>query len=760
MHYRKVNKAKLLLMLVALLALFAITIGVTFSWIEGGATYTIQTDDTNAPVKTDSVPQSVTYSGKITLDPTKSTGVIELVNYDENTNQYQNLIFSPVDSADGENFLFPVSNNDGTTAFYREAKVNDIGTKYINYDFEIADTTKKCYVAFNGEPKITAMRGNSSIDTSAFRIMIKCGDDDKYIFTTADTNKTTTVATGTGSTVQTLTAVPFTNYLNNPTTKANRLFTYEKGTTGNIEVSIWLDNGSDTSVLQGCEITIDLKLIVVAEDLKATFNAVTYNKTGIELSDGGFTGGSIKYGSTSYTQSFYKIGTSFTATAVPNTGYAFMGWYSDSACTKLISEELVLPPQSPDADVNYYAKFQERNSTVIYVEPRSGFTTYSVYAYNKDDHSDGTHHYTGTKTTLTDNWPGTSATYDSNTGYYKFEFTTTDIGTFNVIISNNGGSQYPAKNKEGLVGNLGGTYLFTADNTLVEFDPADMITLNAYGKAPGGSASVDSKSTVITRAGKTVALKATPDSGYKFIGWYKDSTYTTTIGTNYTVASQNITLTTSDAGNTYNYYAKFEEIPTLTLKTSVTPSGGGTAYAGGKTSSTVQIGSSVTLTANPASGYKFVGWYTNSACTSYTGITNHTSTTATYTVSGTANSTVTLYAKFEKSVKTVDVGVIYYLKERSTVTQVYYWCASGKTGTIDLSTLTPTEKSYSLGSSYWSNAAQKFYCYTIEVPDDVTGIKFRNGSNWYGSDVKDFTAGKINLIFEWGGSYINQQKTK
>lgn len=701
MHYRKSNKPKLLLMLVALLALFAISLGVTFSWIEGGSTYTIQSDDENEPIKTDSVPENVTYSGKITLNPSTSSGTIELINYDENTNQYQNLVFSPVSSADGENFLFPVSNNDGSTVFYREATVNDIGTKYINYDFEIADTTKKCYIAFDGEPSITAKIGNTNIDTSAFRIMIKCGEgeDDKYIFTTADTNKTTTVATGTGSTVQTLTAVPFTNYLNNPTTKANKLFTYKKGATGKIEVSVWLDDGSDTSALQGCEITIDLNLIVVA-DLKATFNAVTYNRTGTKLSNG-FTGGSIKYGSTTYTESFSKTDTSFTATAVPGSNYDFIGWYSDAACTNLVSDKAVLPTQTPDDDVTFYAKFQEISKTTIYVEPRSGFSTYSVYAYNDNDYGDDTTHY------YTDTWPGSSATLDANTGYYKLEFTTTDVGTFNVIVSDNGGSQFPGVNDEGLEGDIGGTYLFTADNTLIEFDPADMITLNAHGKAPGGSASVDSKSTVITRAGKTVALNVTPDSGYRFVGWYKDSAYTTTIGTNYTVASQNITLTTSDAGNTLNYYAKFEKIPTLTLKTSVTPSGGGTAYAGGKTTSTVQIGSSVTLTASPASGYRFAGWYTNEACTSTTGITNPTSaTSAKYTVSGTADSTVTLYAKF---IKTYTVSAV---------------AGTGGTVTVDKSTVDTG------GSAKFTATANSGYEF-VGWYTSSTGDNLKSSSNPY-----------------------------
>lgn len=641
MHYRKSNKPKLLLMLVALLVLFATSIGFTYSWIEGGATYTIQTDDENQPVKTDKVPESVTYSGKITLDPT-SGSTITLVKYDENTNQHQNLYFSPASSVDGENFLFPVSYTDGTTAFYREADINDVGTKYINFDFEIADTTKKCYVAFNGKPTITAKRGSTVVDASAFRVMIKCGEE-KYIFTTADTNKTSTVATGTGGTTASLTAVPFTSYLNNAN-KSNKLFSYAKGAKGNIEVSVWLDEGSDTSLLEGCEITIDMSLIVVAENITANFRAVTYDKTGTKLS-AGFTGGNIRRGSTIHTSNFSVTGTTFTATAEPKDGYNFIGWYSDSACTKLISNELVLPTQTPDTDVNYYAKFQQRNATTIYVEKRSGFSTYSVYAYSKPDGT--THHYTGS-------WPGTAAALDSKTGYYKLEFTTTDVGTFNVIISNNGAEsgRYPAANVEGLEGTIGGTYLFTSDNTLIEFDPADMITVKAYGSS-GGSGTVDGTSSVITRPGKTIALKATADSGYKFVGWYSDENFTTPI-TNSTTASQNITLTAADAGKTLTYHAKFEKIPTLTLKTSVTPTGGGSAYVNSNTSISAQIGSSVKLSASSASGYKFVGWYTNSACTTTTGITNPTSaTSATYTVSGTANSTVTLYAKFEKSAKII-----------------------------------------------------------------------------------------------------------
>ncbi len=109
--------------------------------------------------------------------------------------------------------------------------------------------------------------------------------------------------------------------------------------------------------------------------------------------------------------------------------------------------------------------------------------------------------------------------------------------------------------------------------------------------------------------------------------------------------------------------------------------------------------------------------------------------------------------------KTLRVGVIYYLKERNTINQVYYWTDTGN-GTINLADLTPTEKNYSVGSSYWTGTAQKFYCYEITVPEDVVGIKFKNSSNqWFGGDVKNFEDGKIDLIFEYSNVYHNYRTT-
>lgn len=640
MIQNKTSKKQMIMSIVALILIFLIGVGVTYSWIEGGTTYSMQTEKTG-DVKTNDVADSLSYRGPVTLNPNSSNPELSLLDYDKNTNQQQTLFFSPVYSSNGQTFTFPVPDSEGAVSSYRSATTNDIGTKFINFDFDVK-ATKKCYLAFSKAPTITATKSGSTIaDTSAFRIMISNGTT-SHFFSTASSNQTTTVVTNTSGSTATLTAKPFANYINT-SDKSNKLFEYDKNAEGNIEVSIWLDAGADSAKLQGCSVSIDIQLIVVASDLTANFSAVTFNKAGTRVTDG-FTGGSITQGGSSHTSAFEVIGTSFSATAVPkNSSYEFIGWYSDIDCTKLITDSTTLS-HTPDDDISYYAKFQEVNKTIIYVEKRSGFSTYSVYAYQKVN---------GVATQFTGDWPGTAGTLDSTTGFYKLEFITPKTGNFNVIISNNGASQYPASGAEGLEGTLGGTYIFTADNKLEEFDPADMITFKTSVTPSGGgtatvsgvTANLSNKTSLKIRSGDSVTLKATPASGYKFVGWYKNSACTTTINSSYATASQTVTVT-GTAGGTVTYYAKFEKIPVLTVNTSVTPSGGGTATVNSVTSTSVQTGTSVTLKATPASGYEFVGWYTNSGCTTTIG-TNYSSASTTYTVSGSDGATVTLYAKFK-----------------------------------------------------------------------------------------------------------------
>lgn len=730
MNSKKTDKKQILLSVVALLVILLVGVGVTFSWIEGGTTYSMETEH-NEAVNTGSVPESVKFSGKVILNPDTSTSKLSLTDYDETSNQsHQSLYFAPVSSADGQNFYFPTAYGEsGQPVSYRESTTNDIGTKYINFDFDI-EAASKCYLAFNGKPTITATKSGSTVaDTSAFRIMITDGDI-THIFSTADTEQTSTVVTDVNGTTTTLTTETFDSYLRNENTK-NRLFkkSYDADATGNIKVAVWLDSdAAQDSDLFGCEVTIDLNLIVDQPKYLLSFDAVTYTNADVKETNG-FKGGSITQGGTSHSSAFtYGVveGSSFTAKAVPATNYEFVGWYSDAECTTKLTTSTSLT-KTPTSDTSYYAKFKEKpkytisvgtytvpsgtggtvtvggsgttyegyqdttttikatassgysflgwytdstcsgtkysgstsvevdideenvtyyakfaknytiniytvtdgitggdggyvnigatptavsastttyygksvnlyalandgyelkdiqdssdksigtkyptsvtvtgaenyyayfeklpaSTTTIYVQPRSGYSTYSIWAYQKVGTT--TTHYSG------DTWPGNSAALDSTTGYYKYEFTTTDTGTFNVVISNNGGSQYPASGVEGLEGTLGGTYLFTSDNKLIEFNPDDMITVKVTATPSSyGTVTVNGGSSAKILSGDSVTLTATPSTGYDFVGWYTNSGCTTKIDSTYEDPSKTYTVTAT-AGSTVTYYAKFKQ---------------------------------------------------------------------------------------------------------------------------------------------------------------------------------------------------------
>lgn len=158
-------------------------------------------------------------------------------------------------------------------------------------------------------------------------------------------------------------------------------------------------------------------------------------------------------------------GENVTVTASAYSGYKFAGWYKDIDCTKeYFAQDNAKSEQTLKVTegITLYAKFElgtTESTTTIYFEPRNGFSTYNAYVY-----SDSGTEYSG-------KWPGTSATLDSDTGYYKYEFKTSDKGKFRVIVSNGSGAQYPSD--RGLEGTIGKTYLFKSDSpkTLDEYVP-------------------------------------------------------------------------------------------------------------------------------------------------------------------------------------------------------------------------------------------------------------------------------------------------
>lgn len=892
MNSKKSNIKQILLSVAALLVIVLVGAGITYSWIEGGTTYSIQTEN-KGDVKTGEKPASTTtYNGTITLDPS-STNKVQLTDYDKNSNLAQDLFFSPVSSKDGINFFFPTTfDANGNATSYRKSNTNDIGTKFINYNFDVK-ATKKCYLSFDGAPIITATKSGTTVsDTSAFRIMLKSGNE-SVIVTTADSAKQSTVVTSEAGATSTLTAQPAKDYTHSETT-VNKLFDYEAGETENLEVSVWLDGETASSDLLGSDVVTNFNLIVDQEKVTVGFDAITYTNTGALVSDGtSFTGGKIKVDSTTYGQQFskqYVIDSTVSATAVANTGYKFVGWYSDEACTKLITSSTALS-QTATEDTKYYAKFQEKpkytitvatktlpsgtggtvtvngsgttytgyqdttttiratassgykfagwytdaactgtvysssasatvtitanktyyakflktysvtlgiktdgtvggsggtvqidggtastsvtktvdynasvtlsaspntgydfkgiykadgtlvtslstitqqitttttyyahfekkpaSTTTIYFETRSGFSTYSVYAYQKIDGV--TSHYSGS-------WPGESATYDSTTGYYKYQFTTTETGQFNVIISNNGSSQYPASGSEGLVGDIGGTYLFKANNTLVEFDPADMLTFKVAPATTGGSVAINGGGTSVTvLSGTSVTISATPSSGYEFAGWYTNSACTTTIGSTYMTASQSVSVTKSTT-----YYAKFTQSTSSTTTIYVAPRSGYSSYylwvwndSGSNYSGGTWPGKAAT-------------YDSNTGCYKYTFTTSDTGTfkvivsdngNSQYPTSGGLSGTI-------GGTYLLNGSTLTSFNPSSNVVTITFDASSTNWVANDSAVIYLVDNSTS-GQYQMTRTSSSSYTWTAKVPSAVTNIKFNrddpSGGNW------------------------------
>lgn len=99
-----------------------------------------------------------------------------------------------------------------------------------------------------------------------------------------------------------------------------------------------------------------------------------------------------------------------------------------------------------------------------------------------------------------------------------------------------------------------------------------------------------------------ITIQATPSSGYRFVKWEGDNS-----------SSSNPLSLTMDSNK--NIKAIFEEIPAESVYLTVSSSAGGNAN---RTSGSYTKNSTVSITATPNNGYRFVRWEGNSSSTSIT----------------------------------------------------------------------------------------------------------------------------------------------
>lgn len=308
-----------------------------------------------------------------------------------------------------------------------------------------------------------------------------------------------------------------------------------------------LNNGQYTDkTVETAAIKKDLTLYAEFSDVssrKVTANAVF----GGNIVD---TAGTVKAGNSpegATSTAVVTNGDSVTLVANTKPNYKFMGWYSDRECTNSVASQQQLVLTNVDAGCEYYALFKLQSFSVNAVVDGDSVGTVKFTAPEEVGPS--------TAVTVSVDYDG-SATFVANPAEgYDFD------GWYNDS------SDTPVSNKATYVcENIKDSFTLHARFKLKEFEVKASAVLNgavsnACGTVQAGDTTAASTVSTVAKWGESVALTATPKSGYSFSGWYTDLACTQP----YTDDYKNNPLTTVIKANT-TVYAKFEQKRVLYLQ--------------------------------------------------------------------------------------------------------------------------------------------------------------------------------------------------
>lgn len=305
---------------------------------------------------------------------------------------------------------------------------------------------------------------------------------------------------------------------------------------------------ADSKILNDCQYTdktVETAAIKKDLTLYAEFSDVSSRKVTANAVFGGNivdTAGTVKAGdspegATSTAVVTNGNGVTLVANTKPN--YKFMGWYSDRECTNSVAPDQQYVLTSVDADCEYYALFK--------------LQSFSVNAVVDDD-SVGTVKFTAPKKVGPSTAVTVSVDYDGSA-----TFVATPAEGYDFDGWYNDSSVTPVSNKATYVcENIKADFTLHARFKLKEFEVKASAVLNgavsnACGTVQAGDTTAASTVSTVAKWGESVALTATPKSGYSFSGWYTDLGCTQP----YTDDYKNNSLTTVIKANT-TVYAKFE----------------------------------------------------------------------------------------------------------------------------------------------------------------------------------------------------------
>lgn len=621
------------LSLVSLIQIALLLVGATYSWVE-----------TISSIKFDGATGKIGTGVKKIVNLTDAGGEVYLDNYFEQVGGGTHL--AACSSADGEKFYFPII---GETNKYRKGTINDKNVNYVDFDFEIKNTTKT-------EKEYTFKTVPNVEDYVRVAIYLD-GDNNKPQIFSKNASTTSVVSDSNGNTT-------------NQTVKSFDDYKYDN-----------MYNNSIFKVSPDCEVKVKVK-IWLQEGGSSTSNTVSINDLALICGESQNTV-TVKYGKDcdssmgdiylnndkEISKVFRDKGSTVTLCSAANTdstgiapyGYKFMGWYNDYECTDPATDlndknEFTMKDRSKE----FYAKFKKICEVkVVVTQTRPDRKTYlgSVTLDGNTGVSLSTQKYACGETVEFSVSP--IAGYEFVGWYSTSDFVGDSLGKENPKSVNLSDDKT--------------SYIYYAKFLPKEVTVTATVKDNIGGKINfGDKTGIEITTKVNYDSSITFSAEASTDVGYVFAGWYKDSECSTsTIISNKT--SYTVDVNKEEQLNGVQIYAKFrlkqykinlnaksfynnieiEDTNKNYGKVSYTIDDGTQADADTSMNFKVEYGKKLVLNAEPGEYCDFVGWYSDEGLkTEITDKNNHTPK-----LSGDDGTTFSYYAKFSVKSKEFTVGV-------------------------------------------------------------------------------------------------------
>ena len=618
------------LSLVALIQIALLLVGATYSWVE-----------TISSIKFEGAKGNIETAVKKLVNISDNGGTISLDNY---FREAGDVHLAACSSADGENFYFPII---GETNKYRQGTINDKNVNYIDFDFEIKNTTgtEKVYT-FNKVPNVE----------DDVRVAIYLENSKPQIFAKNASTTTTSVVSDPNGNTTNPTVEKFEGYTHG-NTDGNSIFKVSPNGEVKVKVKIWLqEGGSSTSKT----VSINDLALICGESQKTV--TVKYGKD-CDSSMGDIYLNNDK----KLSKVFCAKDSTVTLCSDANTnstdiapyGYKFMGWFNDYECT-VPATDLNENNQftMKDSSKEYYAKFKKTCEVkVVVTQTRPDKKTYlgSVTLDGKTGVSLSTQKYACGETVEFSVSP--IAGYEF-VGWYS----TSDF------VGDSLGKESPKSVK---LSEDKTSYIYYAKFLPKEVTVTATVKDNIGGKINfGDETDIEITTKVNYDSSITFSAEASTDVGYVFAGWYKDSECSAIISnkTSYTVD-----VNKEEQLNGVRIYAKFrlkqyeinlnaksfynnteiEDTNKKYGKVSYKIDDGTQADSDTSMNFKVEYGKKLVLNAEPGEYCDFVGWYSDEGLkTEITDKNNHTPK-----LSGDDGTTFSYYAKFSVKSKKFTVGV-------------------------------------------------------------------------------------------------------